>query len=155
MTTIGEILVVDDDRRMHELIAEVLTRESYGVQALSRAHVLHTLQEVPVDLVLSDIRMPEMDEMLVVVQRAIEERRLRAEVLALRQEVQTKYQFANILCKSKPMQELFTFIRKVAGSRSTVLVQGRSGPPRWRLSLARGARAADDQGDHPHRRCGL
>jgi DNA-binding NtrC family response regulator len=176
MTIPGEILVVDDDRRMHELVAKVLRREGYSVRALPRAReVLNALQEAPVDLVLSDIRMPEMDgltllqevkrtspdtavilmtafgsidaavhaikagaydyltkpfkmdEMLVVVRRAMEERRLRAEVRALREEVNYKYQFANILGKSKPMQELFTLIRKVAASRSTVLVQGRSG----------------------------
>jgi transcriptional regulator with PAS, ATPase and Fis domain len=57
----------------------------------------------------------------------MEERRLRAEVQALREEVRTKYNFSNILGKSKPMLELFALIRKVAGSRSTVLVQGKSG----------------------------
>jgi DNA-binding NtrC family response regulator len=69
----------------------------------------------------------KMDEIIVVVRRAMEERRLRAEVRALREEVRTKYNFSNILGKSKPMQDLFALIRKVAGSRSTVLIQGKSG----------------------------
>jgi two-component system response regulator AtoC len=69
----------------------------------------------------------KMDEIVVVVRRAMEERRLRAEVRALREEVRTTYNFANILGKSKPMRELFALIKKVAGSRSTVLIQGKSG----------------------------
>ncbi len=172
----GDILVVDDDRRMRELVGKVLTREGYAVRALPRAQdVLQALEEAPPDLVISDIRMPEMDgmtllqevrrlspdtsvilmtafgsidsavqaikagaydylakpfkmdEIIVVVRRAMEERRLRAEVQALRAEVSTKYQFSNILGKSKPMRELFALIKKVAGSRSTVLIQGKSG----------------------------
>jgi DNA-binding NtrC family response regulator len=63
-----------------------------------------------------------MDEVIVVVQRAMEERRLRAEVRALREEVRPKYNFSNILGKSQPMLDLFALIKKVAGSRSTVLI---------------------------------
>jgi DNA-binding NtrC family response regulator len=69
----------------------------------------------------------KMDEVIVAVRRAMEERRLRAEVEALREEVRTKYNFSNILGKSQPMRDLFTLIKKVAGSRSTVLIQGKSG----------------------------
>ncbi|MGH8067856.1 MAG: sigma-54-dependent transcriptional regulator [Candidatus Entotheonellia bacterium] len=172
----GEILVVDDEARMRELVAKVLAREGYAVRALPRAQkVLRALEEAPADLIISDIRMPEMDgltllqevkrvapetsvllmtafgsidtavqaikagaydyltkpfkmdELIVVVRRAMAERRLRAEVRALREEVGQKYHFANILGKSKPMQDLFALIGKVAGSRTTVLVQGRSG----------------------------
>jgi DNA-binding NtrC family response regulator len=176
MGTTGEILVVDDDAHMRELIAKVLAREGYAVQALPRGQdVLQALEEGPVDLVISDIRMPEMDgllllqevkrlapetsvllmtafgsidtavqaikagaydyltkpfkmdEVVIVVRRALEERRLQAEVRALRQEVSSKYNFSNILGKSKPMLDLFALIKKVAASRSTVLVQGKSG----------------------------
>jgi two-component system, NtrC family, response regulator AtoC len=176
MGTTGEILVVDDEAHMRELIVKVLAREGYSVQSLPRGQeVLQTLEEAPADLVISDIRMPEMDgltllqqvkrvapetsvlmmtafgsidtavqaikagaydyltkpfkndELTVVVRRAMEERRLQAEVRALREEVRTKYTFSNILGKSKPMRDLFALISKVAGSRSTVLIQGKSG----------------------------
>src|SRR5262249_50631460 len=69
----------------------------------------------------------KMDELIVIVRRAMEERRLHAEVQALRGEVSNKYDFANILGKSKPMRDLFALVQKVAGSQSTVLIQGRSG----------------------------
>ena len=65
MGTTGEILVVDDDARMRELVAKVLSREGYTVRALPRAQeVLQALEDGPADLVISDIRMPEMDGML-------------------------------------------------------------------------------------------
>jgi two-component system, NtrC family, response regulator AtoC len=176
MGTTGEILVVDDDARMRELVAKVLAREGYSVRPLPRGRdVLQALEEGPADLVISDIRMPEMDgltllqevkrvapetsmllmtafgsidtavqaikagaydyltkpfkmdEVIVVVRRAMEARRLRAEVRALREEVGARYNFSNILGKSKPMLDLFALIEKVAGSRSTVLIQGKSG----------------------------
>jgi DNA-binding NtrC family response regulator len=176
MGTVDGILVVDDDLRMRELVAKVLAREGYAVRALSRAReVLQALAEGPADLVITDLRMPEMDgltllqeikrlspdtsvllmtafgsidsavqaikagaydyltkpfkmdELRLAVRRALEERQLRAEVQALREEVRTKYNFANILGKSKPMQDLFALIKKVAASRSTVLIQGKSG----------------------------
>ncbi|MBI3330323.1 MAG: sigma-54-dependent Fis family transcriptional regulator [Nitrospinae bacterium] len=172
----GDILVVDDDTHMRDLVAKVLTREGYAVRALPRAQeVLQALDEAPTDLVISDIKMPEMDgltllnevtrvspetsvilmtafgsidsavqamkagaydyltkpfkldEITLVVRRAMEERHLRAEVQALRAEVTTRYHFANIIGKSKPMQDLFALITKVASSRSTVLVLGKSG----------------------------
>jgi len=176
MGTAGEILVVDDDARMRELIVKVLAREGYSARSLPRGQeVLQALEDEPPDLIISDIRMPEMDgltllqevkrvspetsvlmmtafgsidtavqaikagaydyltkpfkmdEIIVVVRRAMEEQRLRAEVRALREEVRTKYNFSNILGKSKPMLDLFALIKKVAGSRSTVLIQGKSG----------------------------
>jgi two-component system response regulator AtoC len=176
MGTEGEILVVDDDARMRDLVTKVLAREGYSVRPFGRGQgVLQALEDGPAELVISDIRMPEMDgltllqevkrrapetsvllmtafgridtavqaikagaddyltkpfkmdELIVVVRRAMQDRRLRVEVRALREEVTTRYNFANILGKSKPMQDLFALIQKVAGSRSTVLVQGRSG----------------------------
>jgi hypothetical protein len=60
--TTGEILVVDDDAGMRGLVAKVLAREGYSVRALPRARdVLQTLEEGSADLVVSDIRMPEVD----------------------------------------------------------------------------------------------
>src|SRR5262245_23330988 len=62
MGTMGEILVVDDDTRMRALVAKVLAREGYAVRALPRAQdVLQVLEEESVDLIISDIRMPDMD----------------------------------------------------------------------------------------------
>jgi DNA-binding NtrC family response regulator len=69
----------------------------------------------------------KIEEMLLTVEKALEERRLRHEVRALRQEVRTRYHFENILGKSRAMQEVFGLIEQVAPSRSTVMVYGKSG----------------------------
>ncbi len=69
----------------------------------------------------------KMDEMLMVVKRALEEKKLRKEVASLRREVGRKYQFSNIIGKSKVMQEVFDLIKRVSDSRSTVLIYGKSG----------------------------
>ncbi len=67
------------------------------------------------------------EEILKTVEKALEQRRLRREVLHLRREVGRKYSFENIVGKSQAMQEVFHQIEKVAASKSTVLITGESG----------------------------
>jgi two-component system, NtrC family, response regulator PilR len=55
------ILVVDDERSMRELLAIVLRREGYDVTlAENGRQALEALQKDPVDLLISDIKMPDM-----------------------------------------------------------------------------------------------
>ncbi len=67
------------------------------------------------------------DEVTIVVKKAIEQKNLRLENLYLRQELQEKYGFHNIVGKSKKMQEIYRIIAKVAPTESTVLIYGQSG----------------------------
>ena len=67
------------------------------------------------------------DEVSVVVKKAAEKRSLLLENLYLRQELQEKYGFGNIVGKSKKMQEIYHIITKVAPTDSTVLIYGQSG----------------------------
>ncbi len=69
----------------------------------------------------------KIEEMLLTIEKALDERRLRHEVSALRQELHTRYRFENLIGKSRAMQEVFGLIEQVAGSRSTVMVYGKSG----------------------------
>jgi DNA-binding NtrC family response regulator len=69
----------------------------------------------------------KMDELLVILERVLEKRRLHQEVTSLRNEVWGKYQFENLIGKSKPMQELFELIQRVAKTKTTVLIYGKSG----------------------------
>lgn len=56
------ILVVDDEAVVLELLAEVLAAEGHTVDlGLSARAALEILAQHPVDLVISDVRMPEMD----------------------------------------------------------------------------------------------
>ncbi len=67
------------------------------------------------------------DEVSIVVKKAIEKKSLMAENIYLRQELQEKYGFHNIMGKSKKMQEIYRIIAKVATTDSTVLIYGQSG----------------------------
>jgi DNA-binding NtrC family response regulator len=67
------------------------------------------------------------DEVSIVVKKAIEKKNLLLENIYLRQELQEKYGFHNIVGKSKKMQEIYRIITKVAMTDSTVLIYGQSG----------------------------
>ena len=67
------------------------------------------------------------DEVSIVVKKALEKRSLQLENVYLRQELQEKYGFHNIVGKSKKMQEIYRIIAKVAPTESTVLIYGQSG----------------------------
>ena len=61
------------------------------------------------------------------VKNAVERRWLAREVENLRQEVEEKYRFGNILGTNPRMREIFQLIRTVAETDATVLIQGESG----------------------------
>jgi DNA-binding NtrC family response regulator len=67
------------------------------------------------------------DEVSIVVKKAIEQKNLLLENVYLRQELQEKYGFHNIIGKSKRMQEIYRIIAKVAPTDSTVMINGHSG----------------------------
>jgi len=67
------------------------------------------------------------DELCIVVEKARERRNLALENRYLRQQLQFRYRFENIIGESKPMQEVFRIIEKVAPTDSTVLIHGESG----------------------------
>ncbi len=55
------ILVVDDERSMRELLAIVLRREGYEVLLAENGRMaIDTLEREPVDLLISDIKMPDL-----------------------------------------------------------------------------------------------
>src|SRR5262245_4207745 len=57
----ARILVVDDERSMRELLAIVLRREGYEVLlAENGRNAVDALEREPVDLLISDIKMPDM-----------------------------------------------------------------------------------------------
>jgi DNA-binding NtrC family response regulator len=68
------------------------------------------------------------DEVLVVLQNAIERRRLMEENVALKQNLQARYhKFAEIIGRSARMKQVFDLIIQAAPSRSTILITGESG----------------------------
>ncbi len=68
------------------------------------------------------------DEVLVVLNNAVERRRLMAENVALKQNLQARYhRFAGIIGRSPRMKQVFDLIIQAAPSRSTILITGESG----------------------------
>jgi DNA-binding NtrC family response regulator len=68
-----------------------------------------------------------LDHLSVVVEKALEVRKLRNENRELREALGQKYQFENIIGRSAAMQEIFATVTRVAGTRATVLLAGESG----------------------------
>jgi len=173
---VHKILVVDDDPQILEVIAEVLGEGGYTVEAApDGTKAIKSIDAEFYDLVVTDLKMPEVDgmqvlrhvveqspdtmciiltgygtiesaveaikagafhyitkpiksdEILMVVEKALKYRHLERENILLRQQLKKKYRFENFVGDSKPIQEVFELIEKVADTDSTVLITGESG----------------------------
>jgi len=172
-----KILVVDDEALIRDMIKRGLSQMGgFSVEvAQSGPEAIEKMEKDIYDLVLTDLKMPEMDglellktikgtrpEILVIIMTAYgsietaveamkigandyvtkpidlnelilhiskvqKENLLLRENRLLRMEVKKKFEFANIIGKSKKMQEVFSLIEKVALGNSTVMIYGGSG----------------------------
>jgi len=69
----------------------------------------------------------KIDEIKLIIQKALEKRFLRNENILLKREIKSRAGFENFIGKSEPMQKVFFLIRQVADTSSTVLITGESG----------------------------
>ncbi len=69
----------------------------------------------------------DLEEIQIVIKKALEVRALTEEVAKLRSEVERKYSFQNIIGKSSKMQAVFDLVERVAGTSASVLIYGESG----------------------------
>ncbi|MFZ2053196.1 MAG: sigma-54 dependent transcriptional regulator [Candidatus Aminicenantales bacterium] len=67
------------------------------------------------------------DELILIIERALEHKRLQDENLRLKDELDRKFSFENIVGRSRPMDRIFDLIKATAPTRSTILIQGESG----------------------------
>jgi len=74
--------------------------------------------------VAKPVKLPEVGAL---VRKALTERDLRRENRELRQAVEARYSFGQLLGKSAVMQRLFGLLERLAATSSTVLIQGESG----------------------------
>ena len=171
-----KILVVDDDLLLRDFLSETLNRSGYQVNLASTGEeALENIRKEDYDIILSDVRMPNMDgmellkttrnflpdakvvmmtaygtvqnaveamklgaydyvmkpfsidEIELVLKRALEHKQLLLENKLLRSEVIGKYRFDNIVGKSPQMQKIFELVETVADTKATVLITGESG----------------------------
>ena len=69
----------------------------------------------------------QIDELLHVLDSALEQRRLKSENAYLRAQLEERYRFEGIIGKSRPMKLLFQLLETVAATNSTILITGETG----------------------------
>src|SRR6478672_11176579 len=69
----------------------------------------------------------QIDELLHVLESALEQRRLKSENAYLRAQLEDRYRFEGIVGKSRPMARLLQLLETIAGTSSTILVIGETG----------------------------
>ncbi|MBW1880107.1 MAG: sigma-54-dependent Fis family transcriptional regulator [Deltaproteobacteria bacterium] len=76
------------------------------------------------------------DELILIIRKALDNKALRAEVVQLRQEVEERYGFHNIVGTSPAMLSLYEDVAAVADTSATVLLQGPTGTGKELLAHA-------------------
>jgi DNA-binding NtrC family response regulator len=69
----------------------------------------------------------QIDELLHVLDAALEQRRLKSENAYLRAQLEERFRFEGIIGKSGPMTRLFQLLETVAATNSTILITGETG----------------------------
>ncbi|MDP3940329.1 MAG: sigma-54 dependent transcriptional regulator, partial [Deltaproteobacteria bacterium] len=136
------IKIVEEDRPDLVLL-DVIMPGVDGISALERIRAID--QRVPVLMLTASqtrntafqagrlgaydyIMKPfELDELRQKLARALETVALKAENQELRSEVKRRYQFGNILGKSKEMERVYRTIEQIAVTKTTILITGESG----------------------------
>jgi DNA-binding NtrC family response regulator len=132
-----------DEGHYDVMILDVMMPTMNGLEVLQRAKEMHPDLDVIMVTGLSQIDtavramklgafdyLPkpfDPDELKLVVERALERRRLLQENRNLKTEVGSKYRFENIIGSSPRMQSVYRLIAQVAPTNSTVLLTGESG----------------------------
>lgn len=172
----GHILIIDDERAICDGCRLGLSESGYTVDnCLTGQEGIRALQSADYDLLLLDMKLPDMngmdilrkirkdkpdmyiivmtgystvanaveamklgafdylskpftdDELRISVRRAMENKHLKDENLALRSQLYERFDFTNIIGENSKILEIFEEIRKVAPTDGTVLLDGESG----------------------------
>jgi len=171
-----KILIVEDEPNMRKTLSSILEEEGFlPIQAEQAKEGLKILSRENISLVISDIKMPQMDgiqflrqmrsksydipviiitaygsfdsavealrlgaydyitkpfepeSVVHTVQRALEHKKLTEENVYLREELERKSGFEELVGNAQCMQDVYTLIEKVANSKVPVLLRGESG----------------------------
>jgi DNA-binding NtrC family response regulator len=76
------------------------------------------------------------DDIIAKISRINEYQKVKRENQNLRQEVETRYDFQNMVAKSRSMDAVFRMIRKVAATTSNILITGESGTGKEMIARA-------------------
>jgi DNA-binding NtrC family response regulator len=78
----------------------------------------------------------DVQHLQVVVERALRERTLQDEVSFLREQLQSRFSFQNIISKNSRMHAVFELINNVAQTGTTVLIEGETGTGKEQVARA-------------------
>jgi DNA-binding NtrC family response regulator len=78
----------------------------------------------------------DVENLKIVVQRALRERALQDEVAQLRAQLQSRYSFQNNLSQNAHMHTVFELIKNVADTNTTVLIEGETGTGKEQVARA-------------------
>src|SRR6266545_2723423 len=118
------ILVVNDEPIIADNLRLTLEREGYEVEtALSTVTAMHRMEERE----FSVAKPFDSEEMLSLVGKALERRRLVAETSELRRKLAEQSGYGRMLGSSPAMRRVFEMLDSVAGSDANVLIVGESG----------------------------
>ncbi len=172
----AKILILEDEPNMRKTLSSILKEEGYFSLNTGRAKEgLEILSKENISLVVSDIKMPEMDgiqflremrakgyntpvilitaygsfdsavealrlgaydyitkpfdpdAILHTIRRALEHRRLAEENIYLREELERRAGFEELVGDTKCMHEVYSLIERVAESKVPILLRGESG----------------------------
>jgi two-component system response regulator PilR (NtrC family) len=94
------------------------------------------------------------EEIKLVVRNALEKRKLRTENILLKREFGSRAGFENFIGRSGSMQRIFSVIRQVADTRSTVLITGESGTGKELVARAIHAQSSRNASPYVTVNCG-
>jgi two-component system response regulator PilR (NtrC family) len=112
-----------------ELLDEIKQRKISSAVILMTAHGTHETAVEAMRLGAYDyVAKPfDVNELKLLVAKALEKAELIGENARLRQELAQRYTFGNIIGRSPQMQAVFELVQRVADTGSTVLLSGESG----------------------------
>jgi len=129
-----DIAVVLTDLRMPGMGGMELVREIHALRPETQVILMTAFGSIDTAIeaikagayhfVTKPVKLPEAGAL---VRKALTERALRLENRQLRQAVEERYTFGQLLGKSAVMQRLFGLLERLAATHSTVLIQGESG----------------------------
>ncbi|MBM4055205.1 MAG: sigma-54-dependent Fis family transcriptional regulator [Planctomycetes bacterium] len=76
------------------------------------------------------------DELIIKLQRALQHKNTTAEVNRLRKEIQSEFEFHNIVGNSSAMKKLIETVKEISDRDATVLIQGESGTGKEKIAGA-------------------
>ncbi len=89
----------------------------------------------------------EFDEVLIRIKHLLNQKQLLLENKLLRQQIDKRYNFNNIIGQSKPMQSIYAMVKQISSAPTNVLITGPSGT--GKELIARAIHSNSDRADKP------